>query len=128
MRSDKELSSLITELSLKRCECLDRRAYISIVVEGDCNDGDYETGITTFDLDDDEDVDLLKESIKFIIANRKRLYRRCAILDNYKLREEILEKEYFELPRDCDDVCHTITSIEFKYTDRSGSSYDLELI
>ena len=128
MKNDAELNNLISSLGLKRAGQTNKRAYISIVVEGDCNDADYETEETSFDLDDDEDVELLKDSIKFIKNNKKRLYKEYAISENDALREEIVNNEYFELPRAYDDVCHTITSIEFKYTDRNGSSYDLELI
>ena len=101
--------------------------YVTLTVEGDCNDADYETATTTYKINDDKDFKKLSDTVRFIKENENDLWCEHSLLDT-DIADKILDGDYFDIPHDSDGLCHTITDMSFTYTDENGTTFDLEII
>jgi len=120
---------------------------VTIVVEGDFCDADYITSSTEYYLDDKNSLNMLKEALNLlrehgdIITTPHFLRGGYEDLDldedeegNVELTEEayseLLDKLMYvvNLPHGVDDICHTITSINIYYTDKTGNTVEMQLV
>lgn len=104
------------------------KPYVTLKVVGDCNDADYVTTETEYAISEyDSEIERLRDTVNFIKKHKNKLLKRHAISDT-NIADEVFNNDYFDMPFDGDDHCHTIDSMEFTYTDENGITVDLEII
>lgn len=114
---------------------------VELYIMGDCNDADYEETTTEFELNDNDDLEYIKEIIEFIkegknyeaimtkhfFTDYEEVGRKLGLDEDeaYELYEKALE--ILDIPSDQCDICHTIYYLNFTYIDENGTRYPLSL-
>lgn len=121
------------ELKYNLNKIVPERDEIEIIIEGDCNDGDYNTTIDTFNINKLEDQDFLK-ALYGLDAMRypredisKQLMEELEIDEEEASEIEDLIENTFDIPRDDWGVCHTITSVSAIAHMKDGSKYNIKI-
>lgn len=127
----------LKELGLVRKNIEDREI-VTIELVGDYNDADYDTTKNKFYLDEEYYVNKLKKVINILKDNIDIIMSRGFFRAEYEdietsKTEEELEELYdtitnlLSIPFGEDMYCHTLKSIKIYYTDKTGTTIELEL-
>lgn len=105
---------------------------VRVTIEGDCNDADYSTTVSEYDVDILEDENFLKSMYCINLINPREV-REDDFMKILKISEDEADDFYddffdaIDIPRDDYDYCHTITSTEIKLYKKDGTVYDVEI-
>lgn len=106
--------------------------FVEVIIEGDCNDGDYNTTINKYDGSLLEDQEFLLALHVLSLYDNPREMNVEDILLKLGFSEEFADEnseilDYFSIPSDDWGECHTITSIDIKLHKKDGIIYDVEI-
>lgn len=110
-----------------------KKDVIEVIIEGDCNDGDYNTTIEEYDITELQNQDFLKalHGLASIKDPREDMAKQLAeklkidLDEAYDIEDFINDR--FDIPSDDWGVCHTITSLYASVKKAEGTEYILHV-